>query len=80
MFVLLIGVIADLISTNRKLLEQIDWKIKQLQESTRDLGAPAEPQVVIDQRQLQERLDAPETRRPQSSQPASERRTSARSK
>ena len=57
-FVFLIGVIADLISTNRKLLEQIDWKIKQLQESVRDLRGPTEPQVVLDQRRLQERLAA----------------------
>ncbi len=51
-FVFLIGVIADLISTNRKLLEQIDWKIKQLQEAVQDRPAPPEPQVVLDQRRL----------------------------
>lgn len=55
-FVLLIGVIADLISTNRKLLEQIDWKVKQLQESVRDLRQPPDPQVVVDQRMLSKRL------------------------
>ena len=63
-FVFLIGVIADLISTNRKLLEQIDWKIKQLQESVRDLRQPAEPQVVIDQRRLSERLNLDTEDRP----------------
>ncbi len=55
-FVMLIGVVADLISTNRKLLEQVDWKIKQLQESVRELRPPTEPQVVIDRRMLSKRL------------------------
>ena len=55
-FVFLIGVIADLISTNRKLLEQVDWKVKQLQESVRDLRLPPEPQVVVDQRMLSRHL------------------------
>lgn len=79
-FVFLIGVIADLISTNRKLLEQIDWKIKQLQESTRDLRAPTEPQVVIDQRRLKERLDAPEAPSPRASGSGRTVRKSARTK
>ena len=62
-FVFLIGVIADLISTNRKLLEQVDWKIKQLQEAVLDQQRPAEPQVVIEQRRLAERLGTEEPSR-----------------
>ncbi len=55
-FVFLAGVIADLISTNRKLLEQIDWKVMQLQEANRTRPPAQEPQVVLDQRMLSERL------------------------
>ncbi len=62
-FVFLIGVIADLISTNRKLLEQIDWKIKQLQEAMQDRRPPAEPQVVVDRRRLSDRLAAEDGKR-----------------
>ncbi|NNG02897.1 MAG: glycosyltransferase family 2 protein [Inquilinus sp.] len=57
-FIFLIGVLADLISTNRKLLEQIDWKLRQVQEVVRVGTRPAEPQVVIDQRGLSKRLEA----------------------
>lgn len=57
-FVFLIGVIADLISTNRKLLEQIDWTLKKVHESVRDGRATTDPQVVIDQRTLATRLGA----------------------
>ncbi len=62
-FVFLIGVIADLISTNRKLLEQIDWKVKQLQEVVYEQRPPAEPQVVVDQRRLADRIAATDGKR-----------------
>ena len=63
-FVFLIGVIADLISTNRKLLEHVDWKIKQLQEAVQEQRVPPEPQVVVDQRRLVDQLaeDGPRRR------------------
>ena len=59
-FVFLIGVVADLISTNRKLLEHIDWKLKQLHETVRRQRHRGTPQVVLDQRALAGRVsDAP---------------------
>ena len=39
-FVLLIGIIADLIATNRKLLEKVDWRLQRLNEIV-TLEAPA---------------------------------------
>jgi Glycosyltransferases involved in cell wall biogenesis len=35
---LMIGVIADLIATNRKLLEKLDWRVQRLQSDMRALG------------------------------------------
>lgn len=58
-FVFLIGMVADLISTNRKLLEQVDWKLRQIEEVLVERpAAPSEPQVLRDQRMLSERLGA----------------------
>lgn len=79
-FVFLIGVIADLISTNRKLLEQIDWKIKQLQENVRDLRQPHEPQVVVDQRRLMDQLSTGTDGPAPSPRTTGARRKSARQK
>ncbi len=51
-FVFLIGIVADLIATNRKLLEKIDWKLRKLeaqigQARTDDVAAvPIEPHAA----------------------------------
>ena len=36
---LMIGVIADLIATNRKLIEKLDWRLQHLQSHMRALGS-----------------------------------------
>ncbi|HSS62995.1 MAG TPA: glycosyltransferase family 2 protein [Gammaproteobacteria bacterium] len=47
-FVLLIGIIADLISINRKLLEQIDWRIRRIELArTTDLDAVGESKGLV---------------------------------
>ncbi len=50
-FVFLIGVTADLISTNRKLLEKIDWRLQTLERKIRH-DRPLEPKHAVKQQTI----------------------------
>ncbi len=36
-FLVVIGLVADLIAVNRKLLEDVDWRLKEIEERTRSV-------------------------------------------
>lgn len=54
-FLVIVGLVSDLISVNRKLLEKLDWKISQLDQEVRKQRAMATKEIAADDDDSKER-------------------------